>query len=52
MESKSHVIDVHLKDVKYVGHSFRRKNREKKKKKKHHDNCPNSNRVVLGVHEF
>jgi hypothetical protein len=50
MESESHVIGVHLKDVKYVGHSFRRKNR--KKKKKHHDNCPNSNRVVLGVHEF
>jgi hypothetical protein len=49
MESESHVIGVHLKDVKYVGHLFRRKNR-KKKKKKHHDNCPNSDRAVLGVH--
>jgi hypothetical protein len=51
MESESHVIGVHLKDVKYVGHSFKRKNR-KKKKKKHHDNCPNIDCAVLGVHEF
>jgi hypothetical protein len=34
MESESHLIGVHLKDVKYVGHSFKRKNRNKKKKKK------------------
>jgi hypothetical protein len=51
MESESHVIGVHLKDVKYVGHSFKRKNR-KKKKKKHHNNCPNNDRAVLDVHEF
>jgi hypothetical protein len=32
MESESHVIGVHLKHVKYVGHSFKREKRKIRKK--------------------
>jgi hypothetical protein len=50
MESKLGVLGVHRKLVKYVIHSFKRKNW--KKKKILHTGCPNSNRPVFGLKEF
>jgi hypothetical protein len=50
MESELGVLGVHGKLVKYVVHSFKRKNW--KKNIFLHTSCPNSNRPVFGLKVF